>query len=212
MFEPADAPYVCDYMLVLCAQIGPEGGNSDGETKTASPLNTPAQSRDHPVTQTTAARLEGAPVTAGAPNEPARVRTSQPPRREGWLYKQGGRVKTWKLRWFVLQDNNLLYFKERTDRAPRGSVLLENLQLRTVHDPDKINCFELHMPVDSPGGRRGTITAWKRTRAGIGNASGNHAMYRMSADTEEGRRDWMVAIQRSIVLRTPRPDAASLPG
>ncbi len=36
------------------------------------------------------------------------------PIREGWLWKQGGRYKTWKRRWFILNDGCLYYF-ELTD-------------------------------------------------------------------------------------------------
>ena len=33
------------------------------------------------------------------------------PIREGWLWKQGGRYKTWKRRWFILNDGCLYYFE-----------------------------------------------------------------------------------------------------
>ena len=36
------------------------------------------------------------------------------PDREGWLWKQGGRVKSWKRRWFILNDNCLYYFEFTT--------------------------------------------------------------------------------------------------
>ncbi|XP_025783345.1 cytohesin-1 [Puma concolor] len=36
------------------------------------------------------------------------------PDREGWLLKLGGRVKTWKRRWFILTDNCLYYFEYTT--------------------------------------------------------------------------------------------------
>lgn len=36
------------------------------------------------------------------------------PEREGYLAKQGGRVKTWKRRWFILTGNCLYYFKTPT--------------------------------------------------------------------------------------------------
>jgi len=34
------------------------------------------------------------------------------PERDGYLVKQGGRIKTWKRRWFVLTGNCLYYFKD----------------------------------------------------------------------------------------------------
>ena len=30
----------------------------------------------------------------------------------GWLTKQGGRMKNWRRRWFVIKDTQLLYFKD----------------------------------------------------------------------------------------------------
>ncbi|KTF85272.1 hypothetical protein cypCar_00035970 [Cyprinus carpio] len=56
------------------------------------------------------------------------------PDREGWLLKLGGRVKTWKRRWFILTDNCLYYFEYTTDKEPRGIIPLENLSIREVED------------------------------------------------------------------------------
>lgn len=33
---------------------------------------------------------------------------------EGWLWKQGNRVRTWKRRWFILTDGCLCYYESRT--------------------------------------------------------------------------------------------------
>nr|XP_046210552.1 cytohesin-3-like isoform X4 [Oncorhynchus gorbuscha] len=59
------------------------------------------------------------------------------PDREGWLLKLGGRVKTWKRRWFILTDNCLYYFEYTTDKEPRGIIPLENLSIREVDEPRK---------------------------------------------------------------------------
>uniref|UniRef100_A0A8C0V7Z3 Cytohesin 1 n=1 Tax=Cyanistes caeruleus TaxID=156563 RepID=A0A8C0V7Z3_CYACU len=60
------------------------------------------------------------------------------PDREGWLLKlAGGRVKTWKRRWFILTDNCLYYFEYTTDKEPRGIIPLENLSIREVEDSKK---------------------------------------------------------------------------
>uniref|UniRef100_H3AGR3 Cytohesin-2 n=1 Tax=Latimeria chalumnae TaxID=7897 RepID=H3AGR3_LATCH len=85
------------------------------------------------------------------------------PDREGWLLKLGGRVKTWKRRWFILTDNCLYYFEYTTvcvwgivdpllqgraveallkDKEPRGIIPLENLSIREVEDPKKPVSFE----------------------------------------------------------------------
>ena len=54
------------------------------------------------------------------------------PDKEGWLWKQGGRYKSWKRRWFILNDNCLYYFEFTTDKEPRGIIPLENIQVRPL--------------------------------------------------------------------------------
>uniref|UniRef100_A0ACB8E9H2 Rho GTPase activating protein 24 n=1 Tax=Sphaerodactylus townsendi TaxID=933632 RepID=A0ACB8E9H2_9SAUR len=36
----------------------------------------------------------------------------------GWLRKQGGFVKTWHTRWFVLKGEQLYYFKDEDETKP----------------------------------------------------------------------------------------------
>lgn len=55
------------------------------------------------------------------------------PDREGWLMKQGGRYKSWKRRWFILNDNCLYYFEYTTDKEPRGIIPLENIEVRVLY-------------------------------------------------------------------------------
>lgn len=41
----------------------------------------------------------------------------------GWGVKQGGNVKTWKKRWFVLLSNGLLrYFIDKLSNEEQGSI------------------------------------------------------------------------------------------
>jgi hypothetical protein len=46
--------------------------------------------------------------------------------KRGWLYKQGGRIKTWKKRYFVLNSNTLYYYKSEGDKEPKGAISLKN--------------------------------------------------------------------------------------
>ncbi|GAM24802.1 hypothetical protein SAMD00019534_079770 [Acytostelium subglobosum LB1] len=48
-----------------------------------------------------------------------------PSDREGWLTKQGGAIKTWKKRWFVLKGKKLYYFKSKTDDEATGLIEFE---------------------------------------------------------------------------------------
>lgn len=114
------------------------------------------------------------------------------PDKEGWLWKQGGRIKSWKRRWFILTDNCLYYFEFTQDREPRGIIPLENLQLRNVEDTKKSHCFELYATDN-----RDVIKAAKMDADGRV-VEGRHLTYRMSAGTAEEKEEWMKAVRASI--------------
>ncbi|GCB62751.1 hypothetical protein scyTo_0004302 [Scyliorhinus torazame] len=101
------------------------------------------------------------------------------PDREGWLSKLGGRVKTWKRRWFILTDNCLYYFEYTT------------------------NCFDLY----SPNSKGHTIKACKTDTDGRV-VEGNHRFYRISATSREERDEWIKSIRASIT-RDPFYDMVS---
>uniref|UniRef100_H3BB65 Cytohesin 1 n=1 Tax=Latimeria chalumnae TaxID=7897 RepID=H3BB65_LATCH len=116
------------------------------------------------------------------------------PDREGWLLKlAGGRVKTWKRRWFILTDNCLYYFEYTTDKEPRGIIPLENLSIREVEDTKKPNCFELYIPDNKDQ----VIKACK-TEADGRVVEGNHTVYRISAPTQEEKDEWIKCIKAAI--------------
>merc|ERR1711934_324308 len=47
------------------------------------------------------------------------------PDKDGFLTKQGGSIKTWKKRWFVLKGDTLYYFKTQKDPEQTGEIKLE---------------------------------------------------------------------------------------
>ncbi|XP_003737455.1 cytohesin-2 [Galendromus occidentalis] len=115
------------------------------------------------------------------------------PDREGWLWKQGGRVKSWKRRWFILSDKCLYYFEYTTDREPRGIIPLENVSVRDATDrSNRQHCFELF----AVGGS--CIKACKTDSDGKV-VEGKHSIYRMSASTAEEKDEWMRCIERSTM-------------
>ncbi|CAN8178199.1 unnamed protein product [Coccothraustes coccothraustes] len=115
------------------------------------------------------------------------------PDREGWLLKLGGRVKTWKRRWFILTDNCLYYFEYTTDKEPRGIIPLENLSIREVEDPRKPHCFELYIP-----NNKGQLIKACKTEADGRVVEGNHVVYRISAPTREQKDEWIKSIQAAV--------------
>jgi len=110
------------------------------------------------------------------------------PDKEGWLWKQGGRYKSWKRRWFILNDNCLYYFEFTTDKEPRGIIPLENIKIREVSDRNKQHCFELFCSGNE------VIKACKTDSEGKV-VEGKHTVYRMSASTEEEKDEWIKCIQ-----------------
>ncbi|KYQ89736.1 pleckstrin (PH) domain-containing protein [Tieghemostelium lacteum] len=65
-----------------------------------------------------------------------------PPDRDGWLTKQGGSIRTWRKRWFVLKGKKLYYFKTKTDVEATGIIELEeNSFVKTETDKDKKKKF-----------------------------------------------------------------------
>lgn len=62
---------------------------------------------------------------------------------EGWLSKQGGNVKNWKKRWFVLRGNMLLYMKEK-DSKPLGIInLASSIGTAEINIPSYSFAFEI---------------------------------------------------------------------
>ncbi|ESO11902.1 hypothetical protein HELRODRAFT_156254 [Helobdella robusta] len=113
------------------------------------------------------------------------------PVKEGWLWKQGGRVKSWKHRWFILNDNCLYYFEFTTDKEPKGIIPLENVQVREVTSNHRPYCFEIH----STGSE--VIKACKTDSEGKV-VEGNHSVYKMSAISVEDRDDWIRSLRACV--------------
>lgn len=106
--------------------------------------------------------------------------------------KQGGRYKTWKRRWFILNDNCLYYFEFTTDKEPRGIIPLENVQIRLLSDRNKPNTFEIY------ASRGGDVIKACKTDSDGRVVEGKHSVYRMSAGSEEERDAWVKCLTASI--------------
>eukprot|EP00742_Colponemidia_sp_Colp-10_P002091 GILJ01002233.1.p1 GENE.GILJ01002233.1~~GILJ01002233.1.p1 ORF type:complete len:513 (+),score=64.21 GILJ01002233.1:87-1625(+) len=104
------------------------------------------------------------------------------PAKEGWLTKQGGRIKTWKKRYFILSGRILHYFKDAEAVEPCGFIPLVNIFVRLL-DPTTIeitNNTEL---------KRGSIKSAKRTSGGA-LVPGRHTRYVMCAESADEAKEW----------------------
>eukprot|EP00732_Lithocolla_globosa_P001443 Lithocolla_globosa_v1_NODE_721_length_3385_cov_11.766967.p1 type:complete len:874 gc:universal NODE_721_length_3385_cov_11.766967:713-3334(+) len=60
--------------------------------------------------------------------------------RKGFLIKQGGRIKTWNRRWFVLDSQKLTYFKTEKEDIALGVIMLTKSE-GVLEDTDKKHTF-----------------------------------------------------------------------
>ncbi|EOB05761.1 Rho GTPase-activating protein 24 [Anas platyrhynchos] len=62
----------------------------------------------------------------------------------GWLRKQGGFVKTWHTRWFVLKGDQLYYFKDEDETKPL-TITFESLAVSGERSPPTcVSCLQGH--------------------------------------------------------------------
>jgi len=69
--------------------------------------------------------------------------------KRGYLKKRGGRVKSWKRRWFILKENLLIYFRTPTDATPIKNIPIHNCFVReaqyTQIDDLPFFCFQIRL-------------------------------------------------------------------
>lgn len=111
------------------------------------------------------------------PSDYENVQFWSAPERAGWLTKQGDYIKTWRRRWFVLKQGQLLWFKDSSINAaskPRGVVPVGScLTVKGAEDAlNKAFAFELSTKTDT--------------------------VY-FIADSEKEKEEWINSIGRSIV-------------
>ena len=75
--------------------------------------------------------------------------------KEGWLEKQGGMIKTWKNRWFILRNKTLFYYKEKNGELMGQIELSSNCKV----GPNPKNKKQPSFFIDVPSQRNFIIVA-----------------------------------------------------
>ncbi|XP_001339010.2 rho GTPase-activating protein 24 isoform X1 [Danio rerio] len=101
----------------------------------------------------------------------------------GWLRKQGGFVKTWHTRWFVLRGDQLYYYKDEDETKALGTIFLPGNRV-TEHPSNGEEGGKFLFEV-IPGGDRERMTS-------------NHETYLLMASTQNDMEDWVKSIRRVI--------------
>eukprot|EP00299_Pterocystis_sp_00344_P008523 c3272_g1_i1.p1 GENE.c3272_g1_i1~~c3272_g1_i1.p1 ORF type:complete len:943 (+),score=231.38 c3272_g1_i1:102-2930(+) len=115
------------------------------------------------------------------------------PHMQGWLRKEGGRIKTQHNRWCVLKDCMLFYFRSPDDSVPTGIIPLENVNVREAQERGKY-AFEL-FPI------AGAVVKSNKMDHGVV-VSGSHDVFVFRAADENLMRQWIVKI-RAAIFQTP---------
>jgi len=111
--------------------------------------------------------------------------------KKGYLVKQGGRIKTWKKRYFVVSDNCLYYFKSSEDAEPIGIVPLENLAVKRTPSKKRYS-FEIYQPAQNMEMKSAKFDS----RGSV--VKGHHDSYVIGANSEEELNEWMRVIESNI--------------
>mmetsp|Transcript_16242 Transcript_16242/g.63331 ORF Transcript_16242/g.63331 Transcript_16242/m.63331 type:complete len:475 (-) Transcript_16242:205-1629(-) len=106
------------------------------------------------------------------------------PDKDGFLTKQGGSIKTWKKRWFVLKGDTMYYFKTPRDTEQTGEIKLEST---CSCQPEKAKGKKYYFSVSTPS----------RT-------------FQMFAESEETMKQWVDKISQAID-KIANPPASDTP-
>jgi citrate lyase gamma subunit len=63
----------------------------------------------------------------------------------GWLTKEGKKSGKWQMRWFVLKDHKLSYFRSKLVSEPAGTIEMSHAHVK-VSSIDRVNTFEIIIP------------------------------------------------------------------
>ena len=110
--------------------------------------------------------------------------------KEGWLQKQGGRVKTWKKRYIILSGNVLYYFKSPKDKDPIGFIPLENIEVRAAASGAT---FELHPQAG------GTMKSVKTGDKSSAFEKGHHKAFVFRAESAAAMDTWVNSLRQHSV-------------
>ncbi|KAA3682120.1 Rho GTPase-activating protein 22/24/25 [Paragonimus westermani] len=109
---------------------------------------------------------------------------------KGWLKKLGGKFKTWKKRYFVLEGTQLSYYTNPDDQRALGKFSLESTQIEIPNVTD----------AEFGGDNKGFVFIVKPDGTDD-NLSGNHTQFVLSAQTAEERKYWIRAFRKVLYLK-----------
>eukprot|EP00736_Rhodelphis_marinus_P010257 Rmarinus@m.3459 len=111
-------------------------------------------------------------------------------RKEGYLKKQGGTIKTWKSRYFILDNKSLYYYKDQRSDIPLGLIPLYASHVKRAKEKSTY-CFGIEPLV---------------ARENVSNPKDANRVYYLVATNEKEMNDWMDTIIQAINLPDTETD------
>ena len=85
--------------------------------------------------------------SSSSSTSPANLLTMAVASKEGYLTKQGRIRKTWRIRWFILRNQFLSYYRTKQHRKPLGTLdLTDAISVDLDNSKEKEFCFRVIMP------------------------------------------------------------------
>lgn len=104
-----------------------------------------------------------------------------PPRKEGWVFKQGEVNKAFQQRWFVLQDGCVTYYKQKESKNAQGSFSVYGAEVKLAQPKGKIR-----------EGFQVTVTTGRT--------------YTLRVESEEECAEWVELLERAALMEPPNTD------
>lgn len=101
--------------------------------------------------------------------------------KKGWLRKQGGVIKNWQWRWFVLKGDLLYYYTKEDENRQMGQIFLPGNRVAEI--PFNIDEPEKYLFEIQPGSGQSRMTS-------------THETYLIWSDSSDDRLAWITAIRR----------------
>ena len=124
--------------------------------------------------------------------------------KRGSMKKQGGRIKTWKLRHFVLTAEYILYFKDSIDTNPKGFIPLAGISYSLLEEPRSWKKIKKSSDPGNPlsWGFTINITNDSRPRFGLktNKKKGNHKLFKLKVSSKTELDGWILELQKCIKI------------
>lgn len=82
--------------------------------------------------------VPAAPSRIAAPLASTSALAAEVIEHEGWLWKVGARLRTFRRRFYFLSTSFLYWYSSRQEGQPRGVLFLEGSTVRAVDDPSYV--------------------------------------------------------------------------